>query len=645
MTSAAAGGAYERLFSPLAFAGLEARNRIVMAPMGTGLPEHDGTCNDRTIAYYRRRAEGGVGMMTLEASLVTPDARGVGPELRLHGEEFLPGLRALTDALRPYGIPVGIQLWHPGRQTLLGEPVGPSAVPLSPRTPVPHALTVDEIREYVEWYALSAAIAKEAGFDFVEVHGAHCYLPCEFVSPLSNHREDEYGGSLENRARFPLEIVRAIRKRCGPGYPISYRISGEEGAEGGFTLDDSKQVCAWLEEAGVDTISVSAGNWYALHLTIGPMFLPHGYLLALARGIKEAVSVPVVAAGRLDDPALAERALADGDADLIAIGRALIADPDWPEKVRTGRLGDVRPCIACNACVDLVARAEEARCAVNAEVGDELSWEVVAADEPRQVMVVGAGPAGMETARIARLRGHDVSIWDREPELGGKLDVASRAPSKATVLAFRDYQARQIAALGVHVHTGADVTAATVDAEDPDVVVLAVGADPLIPPIPGIEGPSVLDAQEILHGRVAVAPGERIAIVGGSATGCETAEWLIAAGAEVVILEMLPTVGQGIELITRKHLLADLKAKGLRVLTRSKVIMIEPNQVLFEHVETGEQDVIPADRVALAVGWRPRGNAFAELLTGREIVLVGDASQPADFVAAIRAGAAAGQAV
>jgi 2,4-dienoyl-CoA reductase-like NADH-dependent reductase (Old Yellow Enzyme family)/thioredoxin reductase len=645
VTPAGAGNLYERLFSPLAFAGLEARNRIVMAPMGTGLPEHDGTCNDRTIAYYRRRAEGGVGMMTVEASLVSPDARGVGPELRLHGEEFLPGLRDLTGALRPYGIPVGIQLWHPGRQTLLGEPVGPSAVPLSPRTPVPRALTVEEIREYVEWYALSAAIAQEAGFDYVEVHGAHCYLPCEFVSPLSNLREDEYGGSLENRARFPLEIVRAIRARCGAGYPISYRISGEEGAEGGFTLEDSKQVSAWLQEAGVDTISVSAGNWYALHLTIGPMFLPRGYLLALARGIKEAVSVPVVAAGRLDDAALAERALASGDADLIAIGRALIADPDWPEKVRTGRLGDVRPCIACNACVDLVARAEEARCAVNPEVGDELSWEVVAADEPRRVMVVGAGPAGMETARLARLRGHDVSIWDREPELGGKLDVASRAPSKATVLAFRDYQARQIVDLGVRVHTGADVTADTVEAEDPDVVVLAVGADPLIPPIPGIEGPSVLDAQEILHGRVAVAPGERIAIVGGSATGCETAEWLIAAGADVAILEMLPSVGQGIELITRKHLLADLRAKGLRVLTRSKVIMIEPNQVLFEHVETGEQDVIPVDRVALAVGWRPRGNAFAEQLTGREVVLVGDASRPADFVAAIRAGAAAGQAV
>ena len=635
----------KQLFSPFRFAGLEARNRIVMAPMGTGLPDTDGMSNDRTLAYYRRRAEGGVGMMTLEASLVSPDAHGVGPELRLHGREFLPGLRALVDGLRPYGIPIGIQLWHPGRQTLLGEPIGPSAVPLSSRTPMPRALTVADIHDYVGWYALSAETAREAGFDYVEVHGAHCYLPCEFISPLSNLRDDEYGGPLENRARFPLEIVRAIRERCGDDYPISYRISGEEGAEGGFTLDDSVQVCRWLEEAGVDTISVSAGNWYALHLTIGPMFLPRGYLLHLARAIRAAVSVPVMAAGRLDDPELAEAALERGDADLIGLGRALIADPDWPRKVQAGEGRTIRPCIACNACVDLVARAEEARCAVNPEVGNELGWALEPAQERRRVMVVGGGPAGMEAARIARLRGHEVSIWDRESELGGKLDVASRAPSKQTVLDFRDYQARLIAELGVDVHTGADVTAETVAAENPDVVIISVGADPLIPPIPGVEGPNVLDAQEILHGRVKVEPGERVAVVGGSATGCETAEWLLAHDAHATIVEMLPTIGQGIELITRKHLLADLKSKGLIVLTRAKVIMIEPNKVLYEDVDTGVQAAIPADRVALAVGWRSGGESFRSGLGDRELVLAGDATRPADFVAAIQAGAAAGMAV
>lgn len=642
MTTAAVTAGHTLLYSALEFAGLRLPNRIVMAPMGTGLPEHDGTVNDRTIAYYRRRAEGGVGMITIEASLIAPDSYGVGPELRLHGDEFVLGLRRLVEALRPYEIPVGIQLWHPGRQTLLGTPIAPSPVPLSPRTPVPHELTREEIAALVGQYALSAACAQEAGFDYVEVHGAHCYLPCEFLSPLSNLREDEYGGPLENRARFALEVVAAMRERCGADYPIMYRISGEEGAEGGFGIDEAAQVCGLLEQAGVACISVSAGNWYALHQTIGPMFMPRGFLLPLAASIKRAVTIPVIAVGRLDDPDLAERALADGDADLIALGRALIADPDWPRKVQEGRWQDVRPCIACNACVDLVAIAKEARCAVSAEVGRELDWRIEPATAPRRVMVVGSGPAGMEAARIARLRGHAVSIWERDPELGGKLDVASRAPSKTTVLAFRDYQARVLRELGVEVHTGTEVTPELIDTESPDVVLVATGAEPLVPPIPGIGGPNVIDAQEILYGRVAVAPGERIAVVGGSATGCETAEWLVEAGADVTIVEMLPTVGQGIEQITRRHLLQGLKRRGVTILTNAKVTMIEPNELLFERTDDGSPGALPVDRVALAVGWRPQGDALAGRIAGRDVVVLGDALRAADFVGAICAGADAG---
>ena len=340
--------------------------------------------SEATIAYYRRRAEGGVGMITIEASLVSPDAYGVGPELRLHGEEFVPGLRQLVDALRPSGIPVGIQLWHPGRQTLLGEPIAPSPIPLSSRTPAPHELTLEEIHTLVDYYALSAWVSQQAGFDFVEIHGAHCYLPCEFISPLSNRRTDEYGGSLENRARFPLEIVDAIRARCGPDYPVMYRISGAEGAEGGFEVEDAAAVCRLLEAAGVCAISVSAGNWYALHQTIGPMFLPRGFLLPLAERIREEVDVPVIAVGRLDDPVIAEGALAEGQADLVAVGRALIADPDWPRKALAGELDEIRPCMSCNACVDLVANAQQARCAVNPEVGRDHLWRLEAAAAPRR---------------------------------------------------------------------------------------------------------------------------------------------------------------------------------------------------------------------------------------------------------------------
>ncbi len=632
------------LFSPLQFAGIAMRNRLAMCPMGTGLPDEEGFVTDETVAYYARRAAGGVGLISLEASLIAPESFVVGPELRLHDEVFVPGLRRLADAVHAHDVPVGIQMWHPGRQTLKGAPVAPSAIPLSPRTPIPHALTRDEIDRLISLYAAAAVNCREAGFDFVEVHGAHCYLPCEFLSPLSNQRDDEYGGSLENRARFMLDIVSAVRSAAGEDFPLLFRISGDECAEGGFDINDAVIVARWLEQAGVAAISVSAGNWYALHMTIPPMSMEHGCLLPLAAQIKQAVEVPVIAAGRLDDPVVAERAIAEGQADIVAIGRGLIADPDWPVKVRDGRLAEIRPCIACNACVDLVARGEEARCAVNPAIGRDGSFEITAAEHPRRVMVIGSGPAGMEAARIARLRGHEVSIWEREHQLGGKLDVASRAPSKHEVLRFRDYQARILEEIGVQIHVGEEVDAVAVTRERPDAVLLAVGADPLIPPIPGIGAANVVDAQDILLGRVVIGPHERVAVIGGSATGCETAEFLCETAQAVSIVEMLPSVGRGVEQITRRKLMATLKEAGVSILTGAKVTEIEPEGVIYER-EDGSVGEVVADRVALAIGWRPAGERIASSLDGIETHIIGDARHAIDFVAAINAGADAGLAV
>jgi 2,4-dienoyl-CoA reductase-like NADH-dependent reductase (Old Yellow Enzyme family)/thioredoxin reductase len=632
------------LFRPLEFAGLSLPNRVAMCPMGTGLPDEEGFVTDETIAYYARRAAGGVGMISLEASLIAPESFVVGPELRLHDERFVPGLRRLSDAVHDHGVPVGIQMWHPGRQTLKGTPIAPSAIPLSPRTPVPHALTRAEIERLIGLYAAAAVNCRAAGMDFVEVHAAHCYLPCEFLSPLSNQRDDEYGGSLENRARFMLEIVRAVRGAAGEDFPLLFRISGDECAEGGFTIDDAVVVAGWLADAGVAAISVSAGNWYALHMTIPPMSMPHGCLLPYAAAIRRAVDVPVIAAGRLDDPALAERVVADGQADVVAVGRGLIADPDWPAKVRDGRLDDIRPCIACNACVELVAHGEEARCAVNPAVGRDSSFAITPAASPRRVMVIGSGPAGMEAARIARLRGHVVSIWERDPELGGKLDVASRAPSKHEVLRFRDYQARVLRELGVEISLGSEVGAAEVDREDPEIVILAAGAEPLIPPIPGIDLPHVVDAQEILLGRVAIADDERVAVIGGSATGCETAEFLCRSAGAVSVVEMLPRIGRGVEQIMRRQMLAELREQGVSILTGATVTRIEPGRVIYEG-EDGAPGEIACDRVALAIGWRPRGAALAAAINRPQVHVIGDAERPADFVAAINAGADAGLAV
>jgi 2,4-dienoyl-CoA reductase (NADPH2) len=625
------------LFTPLEFAGLRLKNRIVIPPMGTGLDD-DGVFNDAAIAYYRRRAAGGAGTVTVEALLVDPETRG--PEPKIFDRSYLPGLRALVDALRPHDVVIGAQLLHPGRQVLSGRRVAPSAIPLNSAAPVPEALTPEQIGAIVEQFTGAAELAQEAGFDFVEIHGAHGYLPSDFLSPLANQREDEYGGDLERRARFPREIVRAIGERCGPELPVFYRLSGEEALPGGSTIEDAEVVAGFLQADGVACISVSAGHWRSLEVTLAPMFVARGHLVELAARIRRAVSVPVIAVGRLDDPADARRALESGSADLVAIGRGLIAEPDWASLVAAGREGDLRPCIACNACVDLVGRGEEIRCAVNPEVGRDHDWHPEPADPPRRVAVVGSGPAGMEAARVARLRGHDVSIWERDAQLGGKLEAAASAPSKREVLRFRDFEVRTLRELGVRIHTGQEVTHDVIERDGPDVVVVATGAAAIVPPFGGAEGTDVQDAQLFLDGTVRVSPGEAVAVIGGSATGCETAEMLAGEGVRVTMLEMAPAVGAGIEPITRRHLIKTLRRNGVDILTGARVTAVEPGCVRFER--EGEEAAVTADRVALAVGWRSRAHDLVRTGDGRELLVVGDASTPADFVAAVNAGADAG---
>jgi 2,4-dienoyl-CoA reductase-like NADH-dependent reductase (Old Yellow Enzyme family)/thioredoxin reductase len=623
------------LFEPVRLGPLRLRNRLVMAPMGTCL-DNDGFITDEAIAYYERRARGGVGTITVEGCLVSEDT--VGPEPKISSPQYLPGLKKLVQTLKAYDVTVGVQLMHPGRQVVAGPSVAPSPVPLNSHAPVPHELTQAEIADIVSDYARAADLALEAGFEFVEVHGAHGYLPSNFLSPLDNRRADEYGGSPANRARFSLEVARAI---VATGAPLVWRINGEDAVPGGFALDECVQVSRWLEEAGAVAISVSAGTWHTLHVTLAPMFVPRGHMRGYAAAVKAAVDVPVIAVGRLDDPALAADVVASGDADLVLLGRTLIAEPDWPRKVEEGRLGELRPCIACNACVDLVGRGEIARCAVNPEAGRELTWSVPPARSPRRVMVVGSGPAGMEAARIAKLRGHEVSIWEREDKLGGKLEVAGLAPSKREVLRFRDFQSRRLGELGVEIHLNADVTPELVAAQRPDAVLVATGAEPLIPPIPGIGSALVHDAQRFLRDELRPAADERVVVVGGSATGCETAEHLAGLGIAVTILEMRKGVGFGIEAITRRHLIRALKRQGVQIVTGAKVVMIEHDHVLYDDPE-GAQHAIGADHVALAIGWRPVGSRLADELTGVEVVVLGDASRPSDFVAAINAGADAG---
>jgi 2,4-dienoyl-CoA reductase (NADPH2) len=620
------------LFTPVHIGPLELPNRLVMAPMGTCL-DNGGHITEDTVAYYRRRAKGGIGAITVEGCLVSADT--VGPEPRICGPEYLPGLRRVVEAIKPHGVVAGVQLMHPGRQVVEGPSVAPSPVPLNSASPTPHALTVTEIEAIVADYAVAARYAEQAGFDFLEVHGAHGYLPSNFLSPQHNHRDDAYGGTLENRARFSVEVARAIIAACD--LPLVWRLNGTDAEPGGFDPESAVAVARMLEEAGVAAISVSSGTWLTLQQTLAPMSVPRGHMRPLVKAVKDAVSVPVMAVGRLDDPGLAEEVIAAGEADVILLGRGLIAEPDWPRLVREGRTEELRPCIACNACVDLVGRGERARCSVNPEVGRELTWEVTPAATPRRIMVVGSGPAGLEAARIARQRGHEVSIWERAGELGGKLEVAGLAPSKHEVLRYRAHQATRLAALGVEIHTSSEVSAAVVAQVKPDVLVVATGADPLVPPIPGID--LAHDAQRLLRGEIEVGPGTRLVVVGGSATGCETAELMRSRGAEVTIVEMRRSIGRGIEAISRRQMIRHLRRDGVEVLTRATLVGLEPGAVHWTDAD-GQAHTIETDLVALAIGWRPTGSTFtAELDPTIEVRVLGDADTPADFVRAVNTGA------
>jgi 2,4-dienoyl-CoA reductase-like NADH-dependent reductase (Old Yellow Enzyme family)/thioredoxin reductase len=626
------------LLEPIEINGIRLPNRIVMAPMGS-YQDRDGIVGERTIAYYRRRALGGTGAITVENVVVSPNVECW--DFPLCAPEHVERMRKIVDAVHGDGeTQVGVQLVHPGRVSVTGLVgfVAPTPTPLHDGAAIPHTLTIREIREIVADFGASAAYAKEAGFDYVEVHGAHGFLIGDFLGSIVNYRDDEYGGDQERRFRFAIEIVEAIRSSVGPDFPVWFRISMIDAGESGITLEESLELCERLEGAGVDCLSVSAGTHTSLEITMAPMFVQRGHMVPLARQVKERVSIPVAAVGRLDDPELAASVLQHGDADLITIGRGLIAEPDWVKKIAEGRRDELRPCLACNACADYITLHGGIRCAVNPEVGREAEWELVPAEEARSIMVIGGGPAGLQAAQTAAMRGHRVALWDREDELGGKLGVASLAPGKEVVTELRDQMVRELGRLGVEIHSGVEVTANDVERENPDAVILAVGAEPLVPPIPGADLPIVLDAVSLLLGEHPVEAGEHIVVVGSAATGLETAENLVAQGATVTLVEMLKQVGAGIEAILKDHIVRALRASGVEILTSTKVMAIEPGRVVCR-ADDGAELVLETDRVALAVGFRPIGQFLADALSGREVHLVGDAAHAGDFVNAIGSGA------
>jgi 2,4-dienoyl-CoA reductase-like NADH-dependent reductase (Old Yellow Enzyme family)/thioredoxin reductase len=547
-------------------------------------------------------------------------------------------LRGLTDEVHRFGAKVGIQLVHCGRQgssKYTGEqPVAPSPIPTAGGE-IPRELTIHEIEDLIENFAEAAVRAKEAGFDTVEIHGAHGYIVNEFLSPRVNKRSDRYGGSLAGRTAFALEVVRRMRTKVGDHFTILFRMSADEYLPDGLTLNETTAVAIMLQEAGIDCIDVSAGTQESLDMFVQPSSLPPGCLVHLASAIKKVVTIPIITVGRIGDPLLAESILRQGKADLIAMGRALIADPELPKKAREGRFDEIRPCLACRSCFDRIFQKARVTCVVNASLGQEKNLPIPLAQKLKKVLVIGGGPAGLEVSRIAAQRGHRVVLYEEEDKLGGQLLLASIPLYKQGISSLTKFLVSQITRLGVEVHVGRKVTADIVSEIKPDSVVVATGNIPIIPDILGVQRPNVFLAIDVLAGKKAV--GEIVVIIGGGQIGCETADFLAAMGKKVTIVEILNDVAIDMGPLARAPLLKRLRERGVSIHTNTSVEEINERGVLAK--VNAKIISLDAESIILATGSKSNEELAKQLAKEiGELYVIGDCAEPRKLYDAIHEG-------
>jgi 2,4-dienoyl-CoA reductase-like NADH-dependent reductase (Old Yellow Enzyme family)/thioredoxin reductase len=629
-----------------------------MPAMGTGYGNEMGFVTERLKAYLEERARGGAALIIVECTCVdSQGGRRFWRHLGIDSDQFIPSLYELTDSIHQFGAKIALQLHHAGRladPTVNGgiQPVSASPIAghsgISGKAIMARELSGEEVEALIEKFVQGVSRAQRAGFDAVEFHGAHGFLIAQFLSPFTNHRTDEYGKDLQGRMRFALEIVRRSKEKVGQDFPLIFRVSAEEYLPGGLTLEEAKVICRELEKVGVDALHVSAGDgdespW--IKSGIMPAAIAPGCLVPFAEEIKKVVHVPVITVGRINDPRLAEKILQDGKADLVAMARALLVDPYLPQKAFKEQYEDIRKCIGCSICPTFVLQKGGVRCAVNPSLGREKEERCLPLPKRKKVLIAGGGPAGLEAARCAALRGHSVILFEKEKQLGGQLNLAAKAPHKIEMMNIIHYLSSQLKKLGVEVVVGKEVTVSSIQSVSPEVIVIATGVVPSVLEIMGASPEKQASTWEVLGGRK--ISENQVAILGSSSVSLEAAEVLANDSKEVMVLAENEEVGLDMESRSRFLLLQRLENNKVKILRNVHFKEWRENKTVFFTNREGRAETVEANFIVFPVQPLPNQRLANELkVSGAskeiDVYVIGDCLEPRSLYAAIHDGYRAG---
>lgn len=636
-----------KMFTELNIGSMTVKNRTFMAPVSLGYESQDGIVNERQENYWLARAKGGVGCIILDAMSVDPNVPYLGNTLCFRSEESIAAYKRFTDKVHQYGTKVIPQITHPGPESISSffgvTPVASSSYINSMGQKV-RALTLEEIPQIIEQYAQASYQAKLAGFDGIELHAAHAYMLLgSFLSPLRNKRTDEYGGSLDNRARLLFEVIDAIKEKCGADFPIVLRMSGSERQEEGNTLADMKYLVPKLEAHGIDAFEVSGGTQYEQCNKIIPCHGEHqGVNVPEAEEIKKVAKVPVLVVGKINEPGYAQMILDTEKADGIVLGRALLSDPEFVQKIQEGREKEIAPCAACAiGCVGEQTKKRPASCVINPALGREAELILTPADVCKRVVVAGGGIGGMAAARAWAIRGHAVTLIEKEAELGGQLNIACVPPHKQELSKWVVYLKNELQRLHVNVMCGKTADRASLDALEPDVVIVATGAQGFVPPIPGVDQEHAITAQMLLKNEEAILGGN-VLVVGGGMVGCEICELLMhrkRGPLSVTMIEMMDSIAAGMVVNNQLPMMKRLAELGIRMMPSTKLLEVkEGNTVVIERYGQ-QQELAGFTHIVFACGSKPVNSLYEEIKERyAKVIQIGDANGARQALEAVREG-------